>query len=271
MFRFKSFLCSIFISLFFLIMSGIAHATIITIGTATYNGHDYNLIWDDDNNGNSVVWLDFTNDSATWNAQVEWAATLANALTIKLYDGYALSWLDDAWRLPATFDEGPYPLSKLPTHGDDGTTITGYNVSTSEMGHLYYVELGNTGLHDLDGNIIYGSGLTNTGEFVNLVQTDLMEEYWSGTELVNYYTIGDTNYDKSKAYNFDTNSGQQWYTMKASKGYAIAIRSGQISVSSVPEPGAALSSVPEPGAALLLGAGLLSLAGLTRKKHFNKA
>ena len=88
-----------------------------------------------------------------------------------------------------------------------------------------------------------------------------MEEYWSGTELVNYYTIGDTNYDKSKAYNFDTNSGQQWYTMKASKGYAIAIRSGQISV----------SSVPEPGAALLLGAGLLSLAGLTRKKHFNKA
>ena len=32
-----------------------AQGTQITIGTATYIGSDYNLIWDDDNNGNSVV------------------------------------------------------------------------------------------------------------------------------------------------------------------------------------------------------------------------
>ena len=31
-----------------------AQGTQITIETATYSGADYNLIWDDDNNGNSL-------------------------------------------------------------------------------------------------------------------------------------------------------------------------------------------------------------------------
>jgi len=35
---------------------GSAKATLTTIGTVTYGGMNYNLIWDDDNNGNSVIW-----------------------------------------------------------------------------------------------------------------------------------------------------------------------------------------------------------------------
>ncbi len=46
----------------------------ITIGTATYSGSDYNLIWDDDNNGNSVVWLDYTNSGVNWGSQNTWAS-----------------------------------------------------------------------------------------------------------------------------------------------------------------------------------------------------
>jgi hypothetical protein len=46
-----------------------SNATLTTTGTATHNGSNYNLIWDDDNNGNSVVWLDYTNDALTWSEQ----------------------------------------------------------------------------------------------------------------------------------------------------------------------------------------------------------
>ncbi len=46
-----------------------AQAELMTIGTAAYGGSDYNLIWDDNNNGNSVVWLDYTNDRTNWGAQ----------------------------------------------------------------------------------------------------------------------------------------------------------------------------------------------------------
>ena len=58
-----------------------AHAVLVTVGTATYGGSDYNLIWDDDNNGNSVIWLDYTNSDATWSEQMDWAAGLGSTLT----------------------------------------------------------------------------------------------------------------------------------------------------------------------------------------------
>ena len=95
----KMFLCSI---LFSLMMCGMAHAALTTIGTATYNGQDYKLIWDDDNNGNSVVWLDYTNVPENWADQKTWAAGLDTALTnIDLYDGYTVAW-EGSWRLPIT-------------------------------------------------------------------------------------------------------------------------------------------------------------------------
>lgn len=69
-------------SLFFLLyIAGTASATLVTIGTAGYDSdgsgtiesdENYNLIWDDDNNGNSVVWLDYTNDYDNRSNQVSW-------------------------------------------------------------------------------------------------------------------------------------------------------------------------------------------------------
>ena len=102
-------------------MTSLAQATLITIGTATYGGSICNLIWDDDNNGNSVVWLDYTNNPATWQNQVNWATGLDAALTINLNPGYSVDWVDNAWRLPATVD-GSYEW------GYDGTTTAGYNI-----------------------------------------------------------------------------------------------------------------------------------------------
>ncbi|MBT6225078.1 MAG: hypothetical protein HOI47_00320 [Candidatus Scalindua sp.] len=128
-----------------------AQGTMTTIGTATYSGSDYNLIWDDDNNGNSVVWLDYTNSTANWTAQNTWASGLDVALTYNVDPGYAVTWNDVDWRLPTTVD-GLY------VWGYDGTTTAGYNITNSEMGHLFYTELGIKGItpqteqtHNRDG------------------------------------------------------------------------------------------------------------------------
>ena len=100
--------------LFFLCMTGMAHAALTTIGTATYdrNGGDpsdalkLNLIWDDDNNGNSVIWLDYTNEGTNgW--QNVWAARLDSSLSYDINSVYAVVWDDAAWRMPSTVD-GPY-------------------------------------------------------------------------------------------------------------------------------------------------------------------
>ena len=66
--------------------------------------------------------------------------------------------------------------------GYDGTTTGGFNITSSEMGHLYYTELGNKGFFATDGtNPQPGWGLSNTGDFQNLNPNP--NQYWSGTEL----------------------------------------------------------------------------------------
>nr|WP_320013491.1 hypothetical protein [uncultured Desulfobacter sp.] len=235
MFRFKSLFSSIFILVFLFMISGIAHATLTTIGTGTYNGHDCNLIWDDDNNGNSVVWLDYTNDPENWADQVGWASSLngIGVLTYNIDFAYTVEWKTSSWRLPITVDgEREW--------GYDGTTTAGYNIISSEMGHLYYEELGNLGDCDTSGNLQSGWGLTETGDFENLIAS----WYWSGPEYAN---------KTSYAWYFDMYNGTQdgvgrWYYI-----YGLAVRSGQV------------SAVPVPGTALLLNAGLLGLAAAGRK------
>ncbi len=84
-------------SLIMLGMTGLANATLVTIGTANYGGSEYKLIWDENNNGNSVVWLDYTNTQASWTDQNSWAAGLDGSLTynyrLRLYGklGYILA------------------------------------------------------------------------------------------------------------------------------------------------------------------------------------
>ena len=235
----KKKLVALSICLAFFGMAGMAQATLITIGTATYGGSDYNLIWDDDNNGNSVVWLDYSNAGTNWSAQMSWAAGLNGngVLTYNLNPGYSVDWNNSAWRLPSTVD-GQYQ------YGYDGTTTAGCNITSSEMGHLYYEELGNLGYDDTSGNYQSSHGLQYTGDFDNL----LASWYWSGTE-------------------YAMNTGVAWYLYmdygyqgthdKGIDGYGLALRSGQVS---------AASPVPEPATMLLFSTGLVGLAGYRRKR-----
>ncbi len=235
--RFTMLLCALFLMSG---ITGVANATLVTIGTAGYSGSNYNLIWDNDDD---LVWLDYTHALDDWSDQVAWADSLniSGVLEIDLLDGYTVVWETNdekisSWRLPMTVDG-------IWEYGYDGTTTGGYNITSSEMGHLFYEELGNLGYYDTSGNSQSGWGLQNTGDFDNLNAS----WYWSGTEYENTTDC---------AWNFFMYHGDQNVYRKYDRGYGLAVRSGQVSA----------SSVPEPGTVFLLGLGLLGFSGLSRRK-----
>ena len=225
------------VMLFVLTLSVSAHAALETIGTAQFGGSgtEYKLIYDADAPFGPITWLDYTNAATNWGAQNEWAMGLDSALTINLNSGVSVDWGDSSWRLPSTVD-GQY------AYGKDGLTTAGYNITSSEMGHLYYTELGNKGYYATDGTYPQpGWGLKITGDFENLITSS----YWSGTE----YAI-----DPNRAWGFDVDDGSQGTPFKSANDYGLAVRSGQVSV------------VPVPGALFLLGSGLVGMAGFSRRR-----
>jgi hypothetical protein len=211
-------------------VAGMAEASLSTIGTADYAGSSYNLIYDNDS---SLIWLDYSNAGNTWNNQVAWASNLGSTLSnVKLNTGVSVNW-NGGWRLPTTVD---------------GTTAVGYNITSSEFGHLYYTELQNKGFRDTNGNIQAGWGLTNNGPFANLQ----LSAYWSGTA---YAAL------PFDAYIFDFSNGLQTTTNKSnSSGYILgmAVSSAIVTQDATP--------TPIPAAAWLLGSGLMGLFGSRRKK-----
>ena len=219
---------------------GSASATLTTIGYATFNNAPtdiqgpthYNLIWDNDNNGDSVVWLDYTNDTQHgWLFHNTWASTLANALTLNIDSAYSVEWESDDWRLGSTVND--LNLSK------------GYNITTSEMGHLFYDELQNIGYHGSDGEVQTNYGLTNTGEFQHLIE----DKYWSGTKL-----------SGSSAWLFEMDLGYQSPPSANSiVGFGLALRTGEVAVTGA-------TPTPEPATMLLFGTGLVGLIGSRIRK-----
>lgn len=213
-------------------------------------------------------------------SSVSWA-TLWDRGGGMIYDDYLkITWLQDAnyaatqfvssggaqgdedgrmnWNQAKTWAEGlvygGYHDWRLPTMTDvaDGTA---YNITSSEMGYMFYVNLGNKGYYDTSGNYDDNWGLKNvsftdgtTGElrsFQNL-QPDY---YWSGTVAAAY--PGDV-----WVLHFD--GGDQTLgcgTDEEGYAFAWAVRDGDVG-----------ASVPEPGTILLLGAGFVGLLGVRRGK-----
>ncbi len=179
-----------------------AHAALYNRGTDSLGNQ---LIYDSDLN---ITWYDYTKSYDTWQPQMDWAS----ALTVN-FGGTILS----GWHLPTTVD-GPYVF------GYDGTTTGGYNITSSEMGHLFYTELGNKGYFDTSGNYPQpGWGLTNKGPFTKLQPGPY--DYWSGTK---YAAV------PYSAWGFSFGYGVQHFSNEVNGYYALAVRSGDIAV--VPEP-----------------------------------
>lgn len=166
------------------------------------------LIYDSDQN---LTWYDLTNSTSPsdWYTHLTWADSLSVDFGGVLYDD---------WRLPTiAITEDP------PLYGYGGTTTYGFNITSSEMGHLFYPTLGNIGRYDLLGNDRgAGNRLINTGPF-----TDLRSHP--------YYTDTSTNPVNAAYFGFD--QGEQYVAARVALGgtglYSIAVRQGDVAI---PEP-----------------------------------
>ena len=195
-----------------------ANAALVDRGSGLIFDSDRNLTWLQDANAGAGSQYDdgfsTTDGFMTWASAVAWAANLS-------YGGY------DDWRLPATLVSDATCAIAGPSFG---TNCTG-----SELGHMYYTELGGT-VHDPVGP----HPPPGPGPFVNL-QGD---GYWSGT-----------TFDATNAYvlNFGF-SGAQAGDSKTLGYYAWAVRDGDVTV------------VPAPSTAWLLGTALLAGANRARRR-----
>ncbi len=168
-----------------------------------------------------------------WDNQVAWAAGLTlggvtgwRLPTVSPIDG---STFDTTFSNNATTDYGFAPTT---TDGTDGGWRDGSNTPVSEMGHMYYVTLGNQ----------TSGGLPNTGPF---------------SDLRSFVYFTDTDFEPGVAWSFHFGlGGLQYDDDKGDDNYAWAVRSGDVP-----------AVVPLPTAVWLLGGGLIGLLGLARRKR----
>ena len=253
--------------------AGLADAELITIGTATHYGDEYKLIWDADNNGNSVVWLDYTNvvytevlgelyPSMDWTFAKNSVSNYpireeTGLLTYNIDPAYDVSWGSNVWRMPDT--DQTFTEAIFDQFGNLVSFSASYNVTSSELGHLFYEELGNLGRYDpITGDPFANLddyGLKNTGDFDNL----MAHRYWSATEVTAL------DLDVFSAYTFDMSNGKQsWASIQDQSPYptigALYLRTASVTVQDeTPAP------VPEPSTILLMVSGLIGLAGFRKK------
>lgn len=166
-----------------------------------YDGYDgiYNLTSADFNTGTGAM---------TWFGAQAWA----NNLTLGGFTD---------WSLPTTIP-----------------AVYGYNQTGSQMGDLFYNQLG--------GVAKVGIATTHNDNY-NLFTNVQSYVYWSGSEFAPYPYI---------AWTFDPTNGRQYdYYLKNTQLYAWAVRPGDV------------AAVPVPAAVWLFGSGLTGLVSFTRRKN----
>lgn len=198
-------------------MIGFKHAALLAVGIgftgasqATLIDRGGGMIYDADQN---ITWT----ANANINGLMDWATAAAWAGNLT-FGGYS------DWRLPKT---------------PDNDLSVGYNKTDSEIGHLFYTEMG----------ITAGNGFTNTFSNNTALFSNFQDVYWSGSE----YGIPYVN----AAWIFTADVGYQTISFKGYQHYAWAVRTGDV---------ATISTVPEPSVIWLFGVGLGLLVFTIRRK-----
>ncbi len=182
--------------------------TLLVTGQVEVNGRNAQLIYDSNRN---LTWLDYTYQASYWESANTWADNLSFTLDGTIFND---------WKLPQTVRES-------------NAFTGGYDIVSSDMGHLYYDELGNQSPY-ASGNY----GLQHTGPFEYLQET----AYWSST-IVDEMT-GDEHYQFNFAF------GRQWALANGFYANAMAVHPGRVGP---------VQEVSEPSSFILYALGLLLL------------
>lgn len=169
---------------------------------------------------------------------ITWAtnANIAGPMTLDVANNWAASLVIDGvsgWRLPTTMQ----PDSSC--QYNNGGMSYGLDCTGSEMGHLFYTELGGWA-----GYAITTYHNSNYYLFSNF-RTD--KYYWSSTPLAS---------DPTREWSFTFSDGYQYpyWPSNTTTYYALAVHNGDV------------AAVPIPAAIWLFGSGLAGLFGFTRRR-----
>ena len=207
-----------------------SHAALYDRGNGMIYDSTQDITWLQDANYAKTSGYDATG-AMTWDRATAWAAQLN-------YGGYS------DWRLSSAKLTGNNGFSY------DGSTDRGYNISRSELGHLFF-ELGNISDCDTSGMCGQpGSGFANTvftdpdtNQSVGFLNV-LPATYWQAEVWM---------MDPIYAWRFNHSVGSQNSEFIFNTYYAWAVRDGDV------------ANVPVPPAAWLFGSALLGLVGVARR------
>jgi len=209
------------------LLSASAEAALVDRGGGLIYDSDRNITWL--SNANYGAGSSFDDGFSNSDGAMSWQNAVAWAADLSYYDSVRDVTYTD-WRLPTT----PQPDANCSQQEGGGQFSAGTNCLNSELGHMYYTELGGgISANLLDPATIADSSDPDLPLFTN-IQSD---GYWSGTE-----------FDATFAWvlNFGFN-GAQAADQKVLGYYGWAVRDGDV------------AAVPAPGAAWLLATGVVGL------------
>ena len=192
---------------FALVMSlglpGLSSATLVDRGGGLLYDTDLNVTWlADANYARTSGYADTLNGAGsdgrmTWNQAEAWVAHLVYHDPVRNVDL-------TGWRLPMTLQ--PDPACSVQAGGDS----FGYRCTGSELGHLFYKDLG--------GKTATSIGRAHNDSF-RLFSHAPESLYWSGTAYA---------HDASQAWGFMLDSGSSLAGGKGNRMYVLPVRPGDV-------------------------------------------